>query len=179
MKTEASPPVIEVYNSVDGAAFFQRLLAEWRASGSEVTSFRAISESAYRMRRGALGRIALRGRMYAGYAWTCWRAARAGRTRDPIRVVATNPFFAPALIERAAGGRGATINLLYDLFPEALVQAGTLKADAWAARRCAAITRYALRECAASVFLGERLRAYAEATYGPARRRRGRARLAV
>jgi colanic acid biosynthesis glycosyl transferase WcaI len=61
------------------------------------------------------------------------------------------------------------VNWLFDLFPEALVQAGKIGSGSWAAQSCAALTRYALRNCSATVFLGERLRAYAEKTYGPAR----------
>jgi glycosyltransferase involved in cell wall biosynthesis len=164
------PRSIEVYNSVSGAAFFQRLVHEWEATGARVVLYQAVTDSEYRARRGALGRIALRWRMYAGYAWRCWRGARQGRIHSPLRVVTTNPFFAPALVARATRGQEATINLVYDLFPEALVQAGKIAPGSWLARRCAAVTRFALRECAATVFLGDRLRAYAEATYGPARR---------
>jgi colanic acid biosynthesis glycosyl transferase WcaI len=163
---------IEVYNSVGGAAFFQRLLHEWKAAGAEVIPYQVISESAYRTNRGMLGRIALRWRMYPGYAWVCWRSARRGRSQSPVRVVATNPFFVPALVARAAREQGATINLLYDLYPEALIQTGKIAPDSWLARRCAAVTRFALRECAATVFLGDRLRAFVEATHGPARRAR-------
>lgn len=161
---------IEVYNSVGGGAFFQRLLNEWKKSGAEVIPFQTLSEADYRAPRGSMGRITLRWRMYAGYAWTCWRGARRGRKRPAIRVVTTNPFFAPALVARATSGNGATVNLLYDLFPEALVLAGNLRPDSWLACRCAAATRFALRECAVTVFLGERLRSHAEAAHGPARR---------
>jgi glycosyltransferase involved in cell wall biosynthesis len=164
------PLTIEVYNSVGGAAFFQRLLHEWATAGSEVIPYQVLSESAYRKHRGMLGCIALRWHMYVGYTWTCWRGARKRRARSPVRVVTTNPFFTPALVARATRGHGATINLLYDLYPEALIQAGKIAPDSWVARRCAALTRSALRECTATVFLGDRLRVYAEATYGPARR---------
>jgi len=161
---------IEVYNAVGGAAFFQGQLQEWRAAGAQVEFHEAVSESAYRARRGPAGRLVLRWRMYAGYGWQCWSEAR--RTVPPawIRVVATNPFFAPALVARAARGRVPTINLLYDLYPEALVQTGRIGPDSWIAGRCAAISRFALRECAATVFLGDRLRAHAEAAHGRARR---------
>jgi colanic acid biosynthesis glycosyl transferase WcaI len=161
---------IEVYNSVGGAAFFQRLLQEWKNTGATVIPYQVISESAYRAPRGMLGRIALRWRMYPDYAWLCWRSARLGRAQSPVRIVTTNPFFTPALVARATRGRGTTINLLYDLYPEALVQTGKIAPDSWLARRCAAVTRFALRECAATVFLGDRLRAHAEAAHGPARR---------
>ncbi len=65
---------------------------------------------------------------------------------------------------------GSTLNLLYDLYPEALLQAGLVGPGSWLARRCAATTRYALRECAATIYLGARLREYADVKYGPARR---------
>jgi len=164
------PVTIEVYNSVDGAAFFRRLLREWQEAGALVKSHSAISENDYRRRRGRLGRMILRWRMYVGFAWICFWATRRRRTGAPLRVVTTNPFFAPALVRRLVGERGATINLLYDLFPEALIRAGTIRPGSWIAGRCAAVTRTAFRECAATVFLGEQLRAYAEATYGPVRR---------
>ena len=161
---------IEVYNAVGGAAFFQGLLAEWRSAGAQVDYREAVSEADYRARRALAGRLALRWRMYAGYGWQCWSEAR--RTMGParVRVVATNPFFAPALVARAGRGRVPTINLLFDLYPEALVQTGRIAPDSWIAGRCAALTRYALRECAATVFLGEYLRAHAEAAHGRARR---------
>ena len=169
MSEARTPRAIEVYNSVSGAAFFQRLLQEWREKGAQVTTYQAISENDYRAPRGVMGRLALRWRMYASYAWVCWRGARRRRDVSILRVITTNPFFAPALVRWIAQSGGLTVNLLYDLFPEALIQAGALAPGSFLARRCAAITRYALRNCTATVFLGERLRAYAEATYGPAR----------
>ena len=169
MKPNSPDRLIEVFNSVQGAAFFQRLLHEWRNTGAQVISHQAVSEADYRTSRGPLGRLVLRWRMYAGYAWLCWRRGRKSRGLSPIRVVTTNPFFAPALVARATSGHGPTVNLLFDLFPEALIQAGTIGADSWVARRCAAITRFSLRKCEATVFLGEHLRTYAEATYGRAR----------
>jgi colanic acid biosynthesis glycosyl transferase WcaI len=162
--------VIEVYNSVQGAAFFQRLLQEWRKTGAQVETHQAISEADYRARRGLIGRLLLRWRMYIAYAWVCWRGAEKDCTGKTLRVVTTNPFFAPALVRWTAGQWGMTINLLYDLFPEALIQAGSVKDNSFIARRCADITRFSIRECATTVFLGERLRAYAELTYGVARR---------
>jgi glycosyltransferase involved in cell wall biosynthesis len=160
---------VEVYNAVAGP-FFSRLIASWEADGVRVASFEAVSERAYRARRGLIGGLALRWNMYAGHALGCWRAARRSSAPAPIRIVTTNPFFAPALVAKAARGRGATINLLYDLYPEALVHAGVIAPDSWMARRCEAVTRYALRECSATVYLGERTRAFTEGRYGPSRR---------
>ncbi|HZP60484.1 MAG TPA: glycosyltransferase [Opitutaceae bacterium] len=169
MNTSPGDRSVEVYNSVGGAAFFQRLLGEWESAGAEVTLYQAMSESAYRAPRRMLGRLTRRWRMYAGYAWICWQSARRSPSPSAVRVVTTNPFFAPSLVAHAARGQGRTINLVYDLYPEALIQAKKIGPNSWAARRCAAVTRFGLRHCAAAVFLGDRLRAYAEATHGPAR----------
>lgn len=160
---------IEVYNAVGGAAFFEGLIREWRAAGATVICHEAVAEAEYRVTRGPLGRAVLRGRMYLGQGWRCWTMARRRGAVD-VRIVATNPFFAPALVARASGGRVPVVNLLYDLYPEALVQAGRLAADSWLARRGAALTRYALRSSAATVFLGDRLLAQTEIAHGPARR---------
>lgn len=166
--TQRAP--IEVYNSVSGGAFFEGLLVAWAREGRALVRCHSLGEEAYRAKRGAMGRWWLRWKMYGAYAGRCWRTARRHADAAPVRVVATNPFFAPALVQRAAAGRGATINLLYDLYPEALIHAGVLQENSWLARRCAAVTRAALRDCDATVFLGERLQRHAEARYGRARR---------
>lgn len=161
---------LRIFNSVGGAAFFERLLADFEAAGCAVQHHQAVTQVEYRLARGLLSRLRLRWKMYGGFAWSSWCVVRRSQASGGLRLVTTNPFFLPALLARAAGGRGATINLLYDLYPEALIHAGKISSGSWLANRCAAITRYALRECAATVFLGEHLRAYVEATYGPARR---------
>jgi colanic acid biosynthesis glycosyl transferase WcaI len=161
---------LEVYASVGGAAFFEQLLSQWERDGWQVSRHHALQEQEYRAARSTLQRMRLRWRMYGTFAWKCWRTTRQSRGRAPLRVVTTNPFFAPALVARTAKGSGATINLLYDLYPDALVQAGVTQPDSWLARRCAALTRMALHECAATVFLGERLRRHAEASYGASRK---------
>jgi glycosyltransferase involved in cell wall biosynthesis len=170
LKAGIGRPVIEVYSSVGGGAFFERMLREWESCGAEVDRCHSVDEAEYRRRHGAAGRLALRWRMYGAYSWKCFRRALRPRNPPPIRVVTTNPFYAPAIVAKVAGKRGSTINLLYDLFPEALIQAGRTRPDSRLSRTCAATTRFALRQCQATVFLGDRLRAYAEATYGPARR---------
>ena len=161
---------VEVYASVGGAAFFEQLLAQWERGGWQVSRHHALQEEEYRAARSTLQRMRLRWKMYGAFAWQCWQTTRQSRRRAPLRVVTTNPFFAPGLVAWTAKGSGATINLLYDLYPDALVLAGVLPADSWLARRCEKLTRIALRECAATVFLGERLRQHTETRYGAARK---------
>lgn len=143
------------------------MFAQWRESGWEVQTCHAMDEANYRARRGHIGRMLLRLQMYVGFAAQCWRTARGHP--DSIHVVTTNPFFAPVLVERAIRGRGLTVNLLYDLFPDALVEAGVLRPGSWLANRLTEVTKTAFRQCAVTVFLGDRLRQHAEARYGRAR----------
>jgi colanic acid biosynthesis glycosyl transferase WcaI len=161
---------IEVYNSLAGNSFFEGLIVAWQRSGRDVERCHVLTADAYRGNHGSLSRLWLRWRMYGGFAWTSWRRARRTATDIPVRVVTTNPFFAPAMIKRAAGQRGVTIGLLYDLYPDALIQSGLMSRNSWIARRIAAVTRAMLRDCETTVFLGEYLRRYAEEQYGPARR---------
>jgi glycosyltransferase involved in cell wall biosynthesis len=164
------PGVIEAYTSVGGAPFFEGLLREWEGSGYLVRRIHALDGAAYRAApRSAVGRLRRRWRMYGAFALQAWQSTRRGRMEHPIRVVTTNPFFAPAFVQRISGRSGTTINLLYDLYPDALVLAGVMQVGSGMERRCAAITRFAIRECAATVFLGEHLRQHAESCYGAAR----------
>jgi glycosyltransferase involved in cell wall biosynthesis len=163
--------LLEVYSSVGGGAgFFERLLTEWENSGWLVKRYHAIDQQEYRARHNALGRIWRFWRMYGFYAWTCYWRAKRSHALAPLRVVTTNPFYAPAMIQHIAGNSGNTINLLYDLYPDALELAEILRPDSLMARRCAAVTRFALRECSATVFLGEHLRQHSEMRYGSAKR---------
>jgi len=160
--------VVNFHSSVGGAAFVEALLEEWRGLGWQVELINSLTEDDYRRPRSTLGRLGLRWQMYAGQAGLNLAAARG--LGEGIHVVTTNPFFAPLLVQRAATPAAATINLVYDLFPDALEQAGRLREGSLLSRGLAGITRRALAECTVSVFLGERMRAHAEARYGAARR---------
>jgi glycosyltransferase involved in cell wall biosynthesis len=108
--------------------------------------------------------------MYAVYP-ARFLAKFAGRRGPVMRVVTTNPFFMPYLAALSCRGRNTrVVNLLYDLFPDALELAGALRPRSWGARLLGRITAGALRRCDATVFLGERLREHTERKYGPARR---------
>lgn len=158
---------VEYHASVRGAAFVEATLASWRDLGWSVDHIHSLTEDDYRSARGLLGRVALRWQMYIGQALRSYHAAR--RTGAEIQVVTTNPFFAPALVQRFAPRETATVNLVYDLYPDALELSGALGRNSLPARLLARTTRYALAECTTSVFLGARLRAHAERRYCAAR----------
>ena len=155
---------ISFYNSSGSAAFWQAQLRHVSEAGHQVESLSVLNTMAG---HGAVGGIARRWRMYPGYGMTILRNVR--KPAD-INVVTTNPFFAPYLVSRLAPRGAQTVNLLYDLFPEALTVGRVMSPRSplvWVLRH---FTRVALRDCAATVFLGARLKAYAESVYGPARR---------
>lgn len=163
---------VDVFSSVGGAAFWESMLSVWEAHGWSVSRYHAIDEFAYRRCRVGIAGYWLRWKMYGQYAFLCWRAVRLQRENISLRVVTTNPFYAPALAQYFSGGRGITINLLYDLYPDALEHAGVCRVGSRLSRFLAKSTQYALRECAATVFLGDHLRDHAESRYGFAQRSR-------
>jgi glycosyltransferase involved in cell wall biosynthesis len=158
------------YSSVADAAFSQALLAGWEREGFPARAVAGLSSDAYRSRPA--GRIAAwrrRWAMYGGYAWKVLRDVRGRDRAGRLSVVTTNPFFLPSFVRRL-GPRGVpTICLLYDLYPDVLVLAGKIAPAGLAERILNRITRYALRESAATVFLGRQLRRHAEQKFGPAR----------
>jgi colanic acid biosynthesis glycosyl transferase WcaI len=169
MRRESNRPTVELYSSVGGALAQETLLSEWESAGWPVARRHELTEREYRV-SGRWSRMITIWRMYVVYPWCCgWRAQQRKKS-PPLRVVTTNPFFNPSLIRWSANRRSATVMLLYDLFPDVLVLAGKIRAGGYAEKMLAAITRYALRECEATVFLGAHLRRFAEAKYGPARR---------
>jgi glycosyltransferase involved in cell wall biosynthesis len=82
-------------------------------------------------------------------------------------VAATNPFFLPALLSRCGRQCGKTvIHLVFDLYPDALIWGGGWSEWHPLCRFAARMTRSAIRDSAATVYLGRRLREYAEKKYG-------------
>jgi len=112
----------------------------------------------------------MRGLMYVVYP-ARFLARFAGRLCPVTRVLTTNPFFMPYLAALFCRSRNTrVVNLLYDLYPDAMELAGVLRPRSWGARLLGRIAAGSLRRCDATVFLGERLREHTEKKYGPARR---------
>lgn len=157
---------------IAGMAFWDRLVAELRREGNTVEVWTEISEDAYRQRRGRIGALLMRFRVWCLFPCkVLWRLGWSGRVRRGVLFVPTTPFYLPAaagLLPRLIGG--TVVHLLYDLYPDQLVIAGKLRRDSAASRVLAWSTMVGLRQCAATVFLGERLKQVAEGRYGAARR---------
>jgi glycosyltransferase involved in cell wall biosynthesis len=157
--------------NVGGGIFGAGQTAAWRELGLDARLHYAVELKDYwRAKSGWRTRLRLRWAMYAGYPRQLWRTVRWAR-RGETFVAVTNPFFLPALAARAARHSGArVVHLVYDLYPDALVFGGGWSWENPAARFAAWTTRRAIAECAATVYLGGRLRRYAETRYGVARR---------
>jgi glycosyltransferase involved in cell wall biosynthesis len=156
------------YSSVGGSPFISKMLSVWVDNGYAVGLCYAISDEKYRSECGFLTRCILRFRTHAGFALQCIFSTIKSLTA--IRIVTTNPFYAPWLVKNLAFGLGPTINLVYDLYPDALWETGALTQSSIFSRPIEWVTRQSIQNCDISVFLGERLREHAEKKYGKAKR---------
>lgn len=164
--------IIEVFTAHGGGRYWRRLLEEWRQAGHSVREVCAFDDAVYRRTRGRMSQFWLRVQTYLLFPLKVWfRLRLRGDSDQMVRVVITSPFFLPFLVTwpRGRGRRAPIVNILNDLFPDALIHAGMLKARKWPARCLGKMTRFCLQECDATVFLGSRLKTFAEETYGRAR----------
>ncbi len=86
-----------------------------------------------------------------------------------VNVATTNPFFLPALVRLRVGSRRHSILLLYDLYPDALELSDLVAPNRMTSKAIAFATQYAVKNCSATVFLGDVLREHVENRYGHAK----------
>jgi glycosyltransferase involved in cell wall biosynthesis len=162
---------VTLFSSVADTGFNRALILEWQKAGLNAELVGAVREKLYRQNaRDFLGRLRRRWQMYAGYLWTVWRRLRTEGTDGRVRIVTTNPFFLPAFVQSLSSRKAVNVCLVYDLFPDVMVLNKSVGADGWVHSLLAALTRYSFRNSAATVFLGARLRHYAEGQYGVPKR---------
>ena len=146
------------------------LLRELRASGVEAVQQSHIKEATYRKSNTRCGRMLLRCRQYVVYPISLlghllWRRL-TGRSADFV-VISTNTFYAPLL---ATWVHPQVVHLVYDLFPEALIHSGKLRAHSPTVRLVRWITARTMQRAAINVFLGERLLQHAQTVHSYLRR---------
>lgn len=164
-------PILCLYSAVAGASFWVRFESELSLCGYNVRSYAALSADRYRGARSGFQRLCIRWLIYFWFPFvSVVRIAVSPRSAGPvIHIATTNPFFLPPLIAFFAWARGErAVFLVYDLYPDAFAVAG------WNGTQyyhwlIAGVTRFGFRWSSATVFLGERLRKYAESHYGPTR----------
>jgi len=84
-----------------------------------------------------------------------------------VFVVTSSTFYAPAIAAVCARIKGQRIvNLVYDLYPDALEVGGKLKLGSVFSRLLGLVTRHIAKTCDYSIYLGEFLRQHAETRWG-------------
>jgi glycosyltransferase involved in cell wall biosynthesis len=167
---ESGPRVVVCSNTLaEYVVFFRKLLP---ANPHRTELLAEISDAEYRrFSQGShVSLLWLRFRMFVVYTLRLlWQMRRS--SGPAVFVVTTNTFFAPWAAATLGRRRGAkVVHLLYDLYPEALTVANGSDPAALTSRLIAAVTRSTLGRADATVFIGQRLRAYAESRYGLAKR---------
>lgn len=164
------PRVVVCSNTLaEYVVFFRKLLP---ADPHRTELFAELSDAEYRrLSRGSSWALLwLRFRMLVVYTLRLWWQMR-GSSGRVVFVVTTNTFFAPWVAATFGRRRGVkVVHLLYDLYPEALAVAAGSDPGTLTARLIAAVTRNTLQKADATVFIGRRLREYAERRYGAAKR---------
>lgn len=168
--TEQKTTTVYIASSVDGELI--RYAASCLSSLGKVSVFATVSEECYRSlsRKELLARYCLRFLMYLWHPLRMMLAILIA-PKGSHWVVTTNPFFAPSLAIALGRLRGHEVaTLLYDLFPDALEEAGLIRRSGLRAKFFGYLTRFALKHGKATVFLGQQLKAHAESRWGKANR---------
>jgi glycosyltransferase involved in cell wall biosynthesis len=156
---------VEFFSSVEYASFQQALMQELEVSGWKACQRFEVAQQAYWNTSSRLARWYLQMQSYVFYPIrVATRFAFKGRT---VGVVCTNTFFAPWVAEVASGHKGIPIvHWVFDLFPDVLVLTGRVRAGSLVERVLRRCVRATFDNAAANVFLGARMRAFAEARFG-------------
>ena len=160
------PAAVEFWSSVELGAFCRGLLRALEPYGLRATQRFAVGDEDYRRARGRLQLGAVRWRSYVSYPLALRARLRQLPLPDAV-VVCTNTFYAPAVAAHAAADSGVpVVQWIFDLFPDVLAAGGTIPESGLLRDGLARLTRWTFDHAAASVFLGEKLRAHAERRYG-------------
>ncbi len=149
-------------NGVQGDAVWSGVIEEISGSSEFLKSNCFLDASEYRNAKGIFGKLRKFWYLYVCYSVRvlCFIG------KADFYIVATNPFFLPALLRLRLGGSRRMIMLVYDLYPDALELAKITRRGSIIANVVGAMTSYAIRNSSAAVFLGKSLKAHALSRYG-------------
>jgi glycosyltransferase involved in cell wall biosynthesis len=161
--------LIQLFSSVAGSgfAFMKRLKVELEAAGWLFEEISAVDEIDYWSKKGWLVSWRLRSKMYPQFAWRL--IAECRKPTRAVRIVTTNPFFAPWLALMTSDARIPVINLLYDVFPDALEVSGAIRTNSFLSKILSYPARVSIQKASATVFLGKNIQKHVEERYGRAR----------
>lgn len=152
------------WSSVDAAMFMRALVASLCARGILAEHRFTVSNADYRKRSTLWSRILLRVRMYIEYPIRLALACLLDR-KPRIFVVTTNTFYAPLIANIFSRHNQPVVHLVWDLFPDALVESAICPRNSVAATCMKAVVQRTFQMSAANVFLGRQLLAYAESQF--------------
>ena len=162
---------LEFWSSTEYSGFLAGLIREFNESGMNARQCFQISEASYRSSKSAPARLFLRFRQYVAYPVQMIATLVAQRLKCRFRlakgndvcVVCTNTFYAPLL---ATYLHSNVVNLVYDLFPEAMIHSGKWMEGTLKVRIVRWITKQTLKRAKTNVFLGRRLKDHVESIHG-------------
>ena len=154
------------FTSVGGGVFGETLNDSFSKLKRSAWLHSLIPLSEYWKEKSNKGNHLLRLKMYIIYPiQACLLSLFSGPN---VHIVSTNPFFLPALLTLIGKLRGhRVINLVFDLYPEALIYGGSLEPNSVIAKACKGITRFAVRHSDATVYISKRFGEHVELEYGP------------
>lgn len=149
-------------NGINGDAFWNGTLEELSNQGVGVTHSRALFVEHYRKRKSFSEWFST---TWSLYFWYSIRVLLYPGKAE-FYTITTNPFFLPAFLRLRLGAQKHSIFLVYDLYPDALELAQAVHKGSFVSKIIGGLTSYAVRNCSATVFLGESLKKHAESRFG-------------
>lgn len=162
---------IKIYTASSvGIDYFLFLGKTIKDAGYEVEPLYFISEERYRKlaKSSGIKKVWLRLQMYLFYPLYLICKGLVSK-RNSIFVVSSNTFFAPFLMKSIVKFKnGKVIHMLYDLFPDAIEIAGSIKVNSFKSKLIGTIAKQNQKSCNATVYLGDFLKIHAEDRWGRA-----------
>lgn len=152
---------IVFYNSAGNSSFWKSYISCIENYGYITRVIQSDTKTIYYSSK-LINSVIRRWKMYPGFFFKILMNIRA---ESDINIVTTNPFFAPLFVCLLSRKKSKTINLVYDLYPEALIQAGIIKENSVIASLIRFIFFKTLQKADVTVFLGERIKKYVEKKY--------------
>jgi len=162
---------IKIYTASSvGIDYFFFLSKTIEDAGYKVEPLYVISEVNYRKLAGAWGikKVWLRLQMYLFYPlYLIYKGLIS--ERNSIFVISSNTFYAPYLMKTIVKLKnGKVIHMLYDLFPDAIEIAGSIKVNSFKSKLIGTVAKLNQKKCDATVYLGDFLKCHAEDRWGRA-----------
>ncbi len=166
-----SEQAIKIYTASSvGIDYFFFLGKTIEDTGYEVEPLYIISEANYRKLSKSRGikKVWLRLQMYLFYPLYLIYKGLVSE-RNSIFVISSNTFYAPYLMKTVVKFKnGKVIHMLYDLFPDAIEIAGSIKVNSFKSKLIGTIAKLNQKNCNATVYLGDFLKTHAEGRWGRA-----------